>query len=256
LNRIFVLAHQTPLILSIETATRAGSLCLSRGEALLAVRAGESPVSHSEHLLQAIRSVLDDAGLTLGEVDVFAASSGPGSFTGLRIGLATVKSFAATLKRSCLGIPTLYAIANSAGQSKRTLALLPAGRGEMFAQLLAVDKDGDVHPLESPIHIAPDKLLEKVQSVQSLVWAGEGALTMTSAIQKQAHALGVSFGDETQRDPAEVADASGWILARSQGSLAEAVGRLALLRVRTGEIVSPEQLRAIYVRPSDAEINK
>jgi tRNA threonylcarbamoyladenosine biosynthesis protein TsaB len=253
---IFVLANKTPLILSIETATRAGSIAISRGEILLATQTGDASASHSSHLLQHVRHALDEAGLTLDGIDIFAASIGPGSFTGLRIGLATVKSFAATLERSCVGVPTLHAIAHAAGESKRTLALLPAGRGEVFAQLLAIEQSGEVHPLESPVHIAPHKLLEKVKSEKHLTWAGEGALLHAEAIKAQALAQGFLFRDETQSANPERGSEGQWTLAPAQDVLAVDVCNLALLRVRSGEVVSSEQLRAIYVRPSDAELNE
>src|SRR5689334_7391909 len=97
-------ADSRPLILSIETATRAGSLAITRGESVLVVRQGDASISHSTNLLEQISDALLEAGHLLREVDVLAVASGPGSFTGLRIGLATVKSFAATLGKPCLGI--------------------------------------------------------------------------------------------------------------------------------------------------------
>ena len=251
-----MLANKTPLILSIETATRAGSIAISRGETLLAAQTGDASVSHSAHLLQQVRNALEEAGVPLNAIDIFAASTGPGSFTGLRIGLATVKSFAATLGRPCVGVQTLHAIAHAAGESKRTLALLPAGRGEVYAQLLKVEQSGDVHPLDSPIHIAPHKLLEKVKSETNLRWAGEGAHVHAEAIEAQALAQGFLFRDESQHVHPERSSGQLWTLAPTQNVLAIDVGKLALLRVRSGEVVSAEQLSAIYVRPSDAELNE
>lgn len=251
-----MLSNKTPLILSIETATRAGSIAISRGERLLAAQTGDANVSHSALLLESVRNVLEESGVALRDVDVFAATIGPGSFTGLRIGLATVKSFAATLGRSCVGVPTLYAVAHAAGESKRTLALLPAGRGEVFAQLLAVERSGDVHPIDSPIHVAPHKLLEKVKSETSLVWAGEGAHLHAKMINIQALAQGISFCDASQGVNAEQSRKQKWTLASSQDVLAKDVCELALLSTRSGAVVSPEQLQAIYVRPSDAELSK
>ena len=78
-----------PFVLSLETATRAGSLAITRGQELLASRTGDAQVSHSTNLLDQIKSALDEAGLKLSEIDYFAVATGPGSFTGLRIGLAT-----------------------------------------------------------------------------------------------------------------------------------------------------------------------
>src|ERR1700704_5091138 len=96
-----------PLILSLETATMGGSVFLGRGNLELATRAGDPRVSQSFSLLSDISDILQEAPASLHEVDLFACASGPGSFTGLRIGLATVKALAASLNRPCVGIPTL-----------------------------------------------------------------------------------------------------------------------------------------------------
>ena len=251
-----MLENETPLILSIDTATRAGSVVIARGEILLAEHSGEAAISHSAHLLQSISNALEEADVSLQEIEIFAAAVGPGSFTGLRIGLATVKSFAATLGRSCIGVPTLYAMAAGAGESMRTLALLPAGRGEVFAQLLTVEQHGQVYPLFAPVHLTPQKLLEKVRAEKRLKWAGEGALIHTEAIHAQALAEGISFCHESRGDCIVVSNEPQWSLVSAQDALAAEIGRQALLRVRACEVETPERLRAIYVRPSDAELNK
>src|SRR5438045_9562957 len=82
------------LILAVETATRAGSVAVARAESIISIRAGDATVSHSENLIEMIQDVLSRAGATLSEIGLFAAAVGPGSFTGLRIGLATVKALA------------------------------------------------------------------------------------------------------------------------------------------------------------------
>src|SRR5580765_4545993 len=101
----------TPVILSLETATMGGSVWLGYGTVKLATRIGDPNVSQSASLLKDINDSLDEAGVKLAEVDLFACASGPGSFTGLRIGIATLKALAASLSRPCVGIPTLQAVA-------------------------------------------------------------------------------------------------------------------------------------------------
>src|SRR5215204_5825275 len=113
-----------PLILSVETASLSGSVAVSRGEHILAAYAGDSGVSHSNTLLHDIDKLLHEVQIDLAEIDLFAVATGPGSFTGLRIGIATVKGLAATLDRPCSGIPTLHAVALAAGASHRSVALL------------------------------------------------------------------------------------------------------------------------------------
>ena len=241
-----------PLILSIETATRAGSLAITRGESVLAARQGDASISHSTNLLEQIRGALDEVALELHEVDALAVASGPGSFTGLRIGLATVKSFAATLEKPCVGIPTLQAVARAAGESTCTIALLPAGRGEVYAQKFSVGADGIVAPLEPPIHIAPEMLLKQTRARRCLKWAGEGAHIYLEAIKFSAHAEGIDFRVQGSDD---LSAEDGWTVVEASEFLAATVGRLATMFAPFENGSSPQDLHAIYVRPSDAELN-
>src|SRR5690242_19386930 len=102
-----------PVMLASETATRAGSVAVARGEQVLSSRVGDPDVSHSTNLIEMIESALNDARMKLSDVDFFAAAVGPGSFTGLRIGLATVKALASVTHRQIVGISTLAAIAHA-----------------------------------------------------------------------------------------------------------------------------------------------
>ncbi len=247
---------EAPLILSLETATRAGSVALSRGSQLLALRGGDAQVSHSANLLQRVEEVLEEAGTSLPNVEIFAAASGPGSFTGLRIGLATVKSFAATLSRSCIGISTLSAVAHAAGPSERTLAMIPAGRGEMYAQLLSVDEDGEVTPLGEAVHQTAESLLESVANISRLQFAGEGLEQHELLIKERAERAGLSLLNKKTIRPEALHERDGfWIIAPHTGALAGNIAALAHQRYLRNETTGPEQLKAIYVRPSDAELN-
>ena len=253
---LFVPDSEAPLILSLETATRTGSVALTRGPRLLALRAGEAQTSHSNRLLQSVAEALEEAGATLSQVELFAVANGPGSFTGLRIGLATVKSFAATLKRSCVGVPTLSAVAHAAGASSRTLAMIPAGRGEVFAQLLSVEETGAVTPLGKAVHQSPERLLDDVAHFTRLSFAGEGAQQHESLIKARAERAGVALSDEKTSGPECAAtNEKLWRISASAPELATDVAALALLRRQSGEAIDAEQLQAIYVRPSDAELN-
>ena len=252
-------ASDEPLILSLETATRAGSIALVRGAHLVSARAGDAQVSHSTHLLENVRAVLTEAGRELRDVDLFAVAAGPGSFTGLRIGLATAKSFAATLKRPCIGVPTLYAIALGAGPSSRTLAMMPAGRGEVYAQLLAVESGAAVRPMGEPLHLSLERLLGGLERGGGLKLAFEEGLSRSvEEIAVYARSVNVSLCREGERQRAAAETRTDeWTLAAPVENLALHVARLAGRLLREGETAgSPEELRAIYVRPSDAELNE
>ncbi len=255
-----------PLILAIDTATRAGSVALARGGEVLILQCGNSEASHSIDLIANVEVSLNSIEAELGDVDLFAAASGPGSFTGLRIGLATIKSFAISIGRLCVGVPTLAAIAHAAGASTRTVALLPAGRGEVFAQLFSVDAE-NVRPLDSATHIRPEALLDKYGQIESLTWAGEGAHLNVEGLRAGAEARHITFSDGTDTETHVITPPSGtsgsghstsreWRLATRCAELAVSIAALALAEYNSGTATSPEELRAIYVRPSDAEINE
>ncbi len=230
-----------------------GSVWLGRGKRELASVVGDPQVSQSNSLLADIEQCLKRAEVLLPEIDVFACASGPGSFTGLRIGIATLKGIAATLNRSCIGIPTLDAVALAAGTSAATVALLPAGRGEVFAQLFSVaqqDERPRVVPLDTPSHLSPQKLIEKYGSMSSLMWAGPGAHAQRDVIDQAARERGLTLSEDLSNSRDE-----GWKLAAEDKQLARQVAALAEQAFHNGAMQLPSALNAIYVRPSDAELN-
>lgn len=226
-----------PLILAIETATPGGSVCLTSGANVLGNRFGDVKVSHSNSLLRDIEDVLAEAEKSIADIDYFAVATGPGSFTGLRIGLATVKGLAATTGRLCIGVPTLQAVAHAAGPSAATVSLLPAGRGELFVQMFSVSGEREVKSLDEPAHLSPENAFKRYASVRQAVWAGEGARLYRESIETHVSA------------------STGWTIASLERLLARNIAAIASLKLRSNEAVMPELLQAIYVRPSDAELN-
>jgi tRNA threonylcarbamoyladenosine biosynthesis protein TsaB len=210
-------------------------VALARGEEILNVITGDASISHSNTLLADVDKLLTKTQIALPQVDLFAVATGPGSFTGLRIGIATVKALAATLDRPTAGIPTLAAVALSGGVSAETVALLPAGRGEVFAQLFSVLGPDMVEPLDEAAHIAPARLFERYGELETVTWCGEGAVANRDLIA----------GWSANRD---------WTIASHTGGLAEPVARLALTRFKQNQFDNPFALRAIYVRPADAQL--
>jgi tRNA threonylcarbamoyladenosine biosynthesis protein TsaB len=223
-----------PLILAVETATLAGSLAVTRGAEVIGSLEGDPAVSHSNTLLADVDKLLARTGVSLPDVDLFAVAAGPGSFTGLRIGIATIKALAVTLNRPCAAVPTLQAVALAGGPSKTTVALLPAGRGEVFAQSYSVSADA-VMALDEPAHISPQKMIDKYGSLETALWCGEGAIVQRELIESSA------AGRQ-------------WQIAPRTDNLARYVAALALTNFQRDELIAPDALQAIYVRPSDAEL--
>jgi tRNA threonylcarbamoyladenosine biosynthesis protein TsaB len=226
-----------PLILAIESATRAGSVCLARGSHTLAALSGNESLSHSTDLIANLEELMRGQNVTVRDVDLFAGASGPGSFTGLRIGLATIKSLAVSARRKCAGISTLAAIAHAVRSSGRTVAILPAGRGEVFAQMFMVDGN-EVWPLDDAAHLAPRAAREKYQSLKNVIWTGDAA-TLDQIEQAREENWPVD-----------------WIVKPAMDTLAISVAALALRELASGNVVTPEELRATYLRASDAEIKQ
>lgn len=246
-----------PLILSLETATLAGSVWVGCGKLPLATRNGDPNVSQSNSLLSDISDSLNDAGVALEEIDLFACAAGPGSFTGLRIGIATLKALAATLDHPCIGIPTLHAVAHSSGASSATVAVLPAGRGEVFAQMFSVTSvsgELSVKALDTAAHLSPEKLLNRYRSLPTLKWAGSGAHLQRAAIEAAASSRGIVL-KEISADVSPTNDKQGWELSVNPENLAQHVAALAQQSYAAGRMQRAEELQAIYVRPSDAELN-
>lgn len=235
-----------------------GSVFVGRGPVELAAINGDPQVSQSGSLLSDINTALEAAGLTLQDVDLFACTSGPGSFTGLRIGIATLKALAATLDRPCAGIPTLQAVAHSAGISTATVALLPAGRGELFAQMFSVSEDQTVTEIDSPAHVSPKRLVEKYSSQMDLIWAGPGAHQQREFLEDSAKQLGITLVEESIDSSNHTGGKRGniWRLAAGEPNLARHAAALALRLFHRGKVQSAETIQAIYVRPSDAELNE
>ncbi|HLL71509.1 MAG TPA: tRNA (adenosine(37)-N6)-threonylcarbamoyltransferase complex dimerization subunit type 1 TsaB [Pyrinomonadaceae bacterium] len=255
-------SDRAPLILSLDTATEVRSVAVVRGERVLAHTRGRVQRENTASVLQDIDEALSAADARLGDIELFAVARGPGSFTGLRSGIATIKAFASTLNRPVAGVPTLHAIAAACARTpQRVLASLPAGRGEVFAQLLSVGDSGAVEELSEPFHLSPATLLEKaVRWGGDIKWAGTGAHAHVATLREFANEQGIVWRDDTVLDDVENVVASDneiqWTLAEPSESYAAQIAALALLNYRQGSTRGAEDLQALYVRLSDAELNE
>ncbi|MEO6392223.1 MAG: tRNA (adenosine(37)-N6)-threonylcarbamoyltransferase complex dimerization subunit type 1 TsaB [Pyrinomonadaceae bacterium] len=223
--------HSSELILGIDSATRGGSVALARGDEILGALEGDPTGTQSTQALGQIREILDANGLTLVDVDRIAVTIGPGSFTGLRIGIATAKGLAATLGCAVAAVPTLYAVARSAGVPGSIVALIPAGRNEVFAQRLRVNVDGAIEELTPPDHLPLPQLIELCGGIESLTWASVAGANYTDAVM--------------------AAGFSNWHVTPPTVNLAVNVIQVAQAGGRES---TPTDLTAMYVRLSDAEL--
>lgn len=249
---------ETPLVLALDTATDVRSVAVARGGETLALLTEPAGASGASLVLSLIDQALRAAGAVFADVGLYAVATGPGSFTGLRAGLATVKAFAAMTGLRVAGVPTLHAVACAAGASHCTVAAIPAGRGEVFAQILRVAADGTIGELTRPLHIKPALLVEEVRSFsREARWVGGGAVAHGDLIRETAGRAGLDWQELSPRDArARQPFGPGWSLVAPVGSYAEQIAWQGLIGSAKGTTDDAESLRALYVRPSDAELKE
>ncbi len=222
-------------ILAVDTASFAGSVALSVGELLIAESLLNVRSTHSEKLLQQIDMLLDQAGWTLADIDLFAVVVGPGSFTGLRIGLATVKGLAQTFAKPVASVTALEVSAlGLVTDTFPVCAFLDARKKEVYTQLFSVGPQGPVATSE-PRVIAPGLLLKEFTGQVGLV--GDGVPVYHDLIQTE-------LGERAVIPPAP-----------NHQRRAGQVAWLAYQRLLSGEIGDAGSIVPLYIRPSDAELN-
>jgi len=205
-----------PLLLAIESATRVASVALLRGDRLLGERASLPGQHHAERLLPMLDELLGEQGTPLAQVDAFAVSIGPGSFTSLRIGLASVKGLAFGSDRPVAAVSTLEALAWSAkqradalpGTSGLWVPLLDAGRGEVYAAAYRIVGASLEPVLGESVH-APEDLARQMR--EPGIWVGEGAVLFGEELERAA---GAPMRSETPPCSWPRAAAVGWLGAR------------------------------------------
>jgi len=246
------------LILSADTATEKRSVAVMSGGRELSLRVSDIRDAGAASVLDDVARALAEASVKLSDVELFAVTTGPGSFTGLRSGLATMKALAATLKKPVVGVPTLHAIAYSVRPAQHVATMIPAGRGEVYAQILCVNAEGKVLEYEEPTHVSPAGFIERVaRNGGGIKWAGNGSSKFSEMVREQANASGIKFvTDYAEKLETNEPSANEWMLATSFQALAWDVGALAKIKLEDGAVSSAEELRALYVRQSDAEIKE
>lgn len=130
------------LILNLETATTNCSVCIARGQEILALQEDDTPnYSHSEQLHVFIKECLEEAGLKTSDLDAVAVSKGPGSYTGLRIGVSAAKGLCYSLDIPLISIPTLKSIASqfNTGKEDYIIPVLDARRMEVYSAVFDVN---------------------------------------------------------------------------------------------------------------------
>jgi|SRR5579863_8376225 len=215
------------LLLATDTSGKQGSIALAQcgpgDECEIIEVVALSGGTFSAQLIPQIAALLNKRGFTRKDIGAFAVVSGPGSFTGLRVGLAAIKALAEVLGKPIAAVSLLAAVAAAARSEGSILAALDAGRGQIYAG----EYEG------RSLSTRGEHLLTKEEFLK----AGSGRLVVTP-----------------DQGLADMASAAGLRVQQVDRPQSDAIARIGLERIQAGETISPEDLEANYIRQSDAEI--
>jgi len=219
------------IVLGIETSSTVGGIAILDDEKLLASRTFESGLVHGREIAPAIKSASDEAGVPPGKLDLIAVDIGPGSYTGVRVGVAAAKMMAWALGTKLAAVVSLDALANAAASlGERIVPILDARRKQLYAAEYAAGPNG-------------------VSAVKRLsIVPREGFL---ETVTRPA----VLIGDAIGKFPELFAESPGISHAPKEFWIPEAatVARLGLEAAARGELADPVTLEPLYLRPSEAE---
>ncbi|MDN5344784.1 MAG: tRNA threonylcarbamoyladenosine biosynthesis protein TsaB [Clostridia bacterium] len=223
------------LVLGVDSSTQVAGVALMDDDRLVAELFFNTQKNHSQRLLPMLAAMLREVGVQVADLDGLAVSLGPGSFTGLRIGLATVKGLAHPAQKPVAGIPTLDSLAWNAWEVPGLVCpVLCARRDEVYTALYRW-QEGEICRLTPYQALDPHSLVTSLESyTQPVYFLGDGVTSYWEAWQ--------SLGPRARFLP-------------STGTLPRAaqIARLGWQRLRAGAADDIFQLKPFYLRPSPAE---
>ncbi len=221
-------------LLGVETSSQVFSAAVCAGERLLSSLKSEDPARRSDGLAEMVQEAIRTAGLTLAELDGFAVSIGPGSFTGLRVGVTTVKTLAWALKKKILPVSTLEVIAHNLGRTAPVGVFLDARKGKVYSALFGPNGTGRLERL------SPDRLLPPEEALKGFA----------------AGATLVGDGLKRFRDLLDSMDGGTWTLAPESDGIpsAEVLCRIAASRWPDGVLDDPHRLVPQYLYSKESDI--
>ena len=224
------------LILGIETATTQVGCAIGGHEGVLASFHAARGQRHAETLAPAIEFTRRHARIEFEELGAIAVDIGPGLFTGLRVGVATAKALAQSLRVPMIGVSSLDLLAFPVRHTRRLIvAVVDARRGEVFYACYR-QVPGGVQRLTEPTVASPaDLASELLASGEETLAVGDGALRYAEVLEKVSH---VELGSPGTAYPS-----------------ADALVELAHPRAIREEFVQPWEIEPLYLRKADAEIN-
>lgn len=169
-------------VLGLDTSTLMTSCAVIDDNKLIGEFSLSQDMSHSEKLVPMVEELLTSLDLKLKDIDLFAASVGPGSFTGLRIGLATIKAFAHITDKPLVGVSTLEGLAFNLPFNEIVVPMIDARRQRVYTAIYTW-KGEDLHPILEPCIMEVEELLEKLKSYDNILVNGDGSMVFQEEIK-------------------------------------------------------------------------
>jgi tRNA threonylcarbamoyladenosine biosynthesis protein TsaB len=227
------------IVLAIDTCDSRGSVAVLRDAAVLKVVAHASEEDYSSWLLPAVRESLAGSGLQMEQVDAYAVAAGPGSFTGVRVGLTSVKAWGEVYGKQIVAVSRLEALAREASEDTAWVAtFFNAQRGQVFGAIYRRNGTGLARSGDEMV-LAPGKFMEAAAEVahdEKIAWVSMDPECITSDEAWKAREL---RGEKVES---------------ASTVLAPMIGQLGLTALAQGRFTDALALDANYVRRSDAEI--
>jgi tRNA threonylcarbamoyladenosine biosynthesis protein TsaB len=222
-------------ILGVDTSTPCGSVGLIDDEWVISEYLLNTPVTHSERLLRSIELVLREAHCTIGDLDGWAISLGPGSFTGLRIGVSTVKGLAFATRKPVAGVSTLDILASQISPTPYLICpILDARKKEVYTAFYRYEEGNFLKRLSPYQAVGPEDFIKRIE--ERTIFIGDAVKTYGDYLRDSLPSLAI-FPPSPLHLP-----------------LGSIVAKLGSELLRKGECLDFSSFTPIYVRPSEAEM--
>jgi len=225
------------LTLAFDISSKTAAVALLRDDVILYDAIINVDLNHSEVLLPAIDQVCLQTRIKISEIDLFACTIGPGSFTGLRIGVSTLKGLMLATGKPAVGISSLTALALNLGKSSKIIcSVMDAGRGQVYTAYYRYNENGLLDQIGTDKAVDLREIIHNPE--EEIIFVGDGAIKYAGII------------NNTKNEKINIASAA------QQYIRASSVGILGREKYNRNELINAETFVPVYLRSADARMKK